>query len=137
MPTDSNRARARLLVWWVAWGGVLFGLVIIYLVLGRGPLPPNLAPEKSLTGLAGLIPLFLSIIIRWLVLPRYRDIRGAFVMFIVGLVLAEACGLMGLFVGGPYRDDLFILGVLGIAQFVPFFARQYLAPKAAGFFPNN
>jgi hypothetical protein len=137
MPFDQERDRARLLVWWTTWSAILAGLVLVYVVLGRGPLPPNLAPEKSLTGLVGLVPLFVSIIIRWLVLPRYRDIRGAFIMFIVGLVLAEACGFLGIFLGGPYRDDLFILGVLGLAQYVPFFARQYLNPKPIGFFPNQ
>ena len=137
MTPDSERARAQLIVWWVVWAAILGCLVLIYLVLGRRPLPPNLAAEKSLTGLAGLVPLFLSIIIRWLVLPRYRDIRGAFVMFVIGIALAEGCGFMGIFLGGPYRDDLFILGVLGIAQFVPFFARQYLEPKPSGFIPNN
>ena len=83
------------------------------------------------------MPLFLSIIIRWLVLPRYTEMPRAFVMFIAGLALAEGCGLLGLFLGGPYRDDLFLLGVLGLAQFVPFFAKAYLSPKPAGFIPDN
>jgi hypothetical protein len=137
MSSLQERVRSPLLVWWVLWGSILASLVIVYLLFGRGPLPPNTAPEKSLTGLAGLVPLFVSIIIRWLVLPRYRDIGGAFVMFVVGIALAELCGFLGVFLGGPYRDDLFILGLLGIAQYMPFFARQYLNPKPDGFFPNN
>jgi hypothetical protein len=84
-----------------------------------------------------LAPLFVSIIIRWLVLPRFSDLKLAFPMFIVGLALAEACGLLGIFLGGVYKDDLFLLGVLGIAQYVPFFAKSYLEPKPQGFIPNN
>lgn len=90
-----------------------------------------------MAGLTGLAPLFVSIIIRWLVLPRYHDLRRAFPMFIVGLALAEACGLLGVFLGGPYHDDLFVLGVLGMAQYMPFFAKGYLEPKPEGFTPNN
>jgi hypothetical protein len=137
MTPDAERARAQLLIWWVLWGSILAGLVLIYVFLGRSPLPPNLTAQQSLTGLVGLVPLFVSIIIRWLVLPRYSDIRRAFVMFVLGLALAEACGILGIFLGGPYREDLFILGVLGLAQFVPFFAKQYLQPKPGGFYPNN
>ena len=135
---DPERLRAQLLIWWIIWAAILSGLLMIYFFLGRGrPVPVNLPPEKSLTGLVGLLPLFVSIVIRWLVLPRYAEPGRAFVMFIIGLALAEACGLLGIFLGGPYRDELFILGVLGIVQFVPFFARQYLEPKAQGFIPNN
>jgi hypothetical protein len=118
------------------WGAILGGLVLIYLFLGRGPVKP--APAGDLLfNLAGMVPLFVSIVIRWLVLPRYTDLRRAFVLFIIGLALAEGCGILGIFLGGPYRDDLFLLGMLGIAQFVPFFAKKYLEPRPEGFIPNN
>jgi hypothetical protein len=134
--SDAQRDRAFLLIWWVIWAGILAGLVVIYLVLGRKPLPAT-TPAQSLTGLVGLVPLFVSIIIRWLVLPRFTDIRRAFPMFVAGLALADGCGFLGIFLGGVYKDDLFLLGVLGVVQYVPFFAKQYLEPKPQGFYPNN
>jgi hypothetical protein len=138
MTPEAQRARARLKMWWILWAAILAGPIVIYLAYVRGkPLPANLPPEKALTGLIGVVPLFVSIVIRWLVLPRFRTLAGAFPMFLAGLVLAEGCGLLGIFLGGPYRDDLFILGVLGIAQYVPLFARHLLEPRGAGFIPNN
>lgn len=138
MPTpDARRDRAFLKIWWIIWAMILCGLVAIYLALGRTPLPADVAEKQSLSGLVGLVPLFVSIVIRWLVLPRFNDVRRAFPMFIVGLALAEGCGILGIFLGGPYRDDLFVLGALGIAQFAPFFARKYLEPRPQGFIPNN
>jgi hypothetical protein len=134
---DAQRARAQLMIWWIVWGAVLCGLVAIYLLLGRAPAKAPVAGENPLTGLSGLAPLFVSIIIRWLVLPRFSDLKRAFPMFIAGLALAEACGLLGIFLGGVYKDDLFLLGVLGIIQYVPLFAKQYLQPKGSGFIPNN
>jgi hypothetical protein len=136
---DAARRRSALRAWWAVWAAILAALGALYLVLGRGPLPApdSLPPEKSLTGLIGVVPLFVSIVIRWLVLPRYREPKGAFVMFVAGLALAEACGILGIFLGGPYRDDLFLLGLLGIGQFVPFFARAYFDPKPVGYIPNN
>ncbi|MES1169033.1 MAG: hypothetical protein ABUL61_07655, partial [Oleiharenicola lentus] len=82
-------------------------------------------------------PLFVSIVIRWLVLPRATQAGAALVMFILGTAMAEACGILGLLLGGPYRDSLFVLGVMGVTSYVPLFARRLLEPKGSGFIPNN
>jgi hypothetical protein len=133
---DAARANSQLKIWWIVWTAILAGLVVIYLFLGRGPVKAAETGDM-LVNLLGLVPLFVSIVIRWLVLPRYDDLTRAFPVFIVGLALAESCGVLGIFIGGPFRDDLFVLGVLGVAQFVPLFARRLLEPKGSGFIPNN
>jgi tellurite resistance protein TehA-like permease len=125
-----------LLIWWIVWAVILVGLVMLYVFFGRGPVKP--APATDIfVNLVGLVPLFVSIVIRWLVLPRFDSLPRAFPIYIVGLALAEGCGVLGLFVGGPYRDDLFVLGVLGVAQYVPLFAKRLSEPKPVGFIPNN
>jgi hypothetical protein len=134
---DAQRIRAQLMVWWIIWAAILSGLLVIYFFLGRGPLPPVVPGANPLANLIGLVPLFVSIIIRWLVLPRSAGPVPAFGMFIAGMALAEACGLLGIFLGGPYRDDLFVLGVLGVTQYVPLYARKFFEPKGSGFIPNN
>ncbi len=137
MIPDRERIRPQVLVWWIIWAGILAGLVMIYYFLGRGPKPAS-APGQALSGLIGLGPLFLSVITRWLVLPRFRDPNRALPVFIAGLAMAEACGILGIFLGGPYRDDLFLLGVLGVLQFTPMFARRlFESPKPAEFFPRG
>ena len=126
------------MVWWIIWASVLIGLCLIYFLLGRGKLPPaGQQADQVLSGLVGLVPLFVSIVIRWLALPRCRDLPRALPLFILGLAFAEGCGILGIFLGGPYRDDLFLLGVLGIVQYVPIFAKGLLEPKPRGFIPNN
>lgn len=137
MTPDLQRARAQLKIWWIIWAALLAGLCVIWWNFGFLKLLGNEPHANPLVDLAGLVPLFVSIVIRWLVLPRGTEMARAFVMFIVGLALAEACGLLGIFLGGPYRDDLFLLGALGIAQYAPFFAKRYLEPKPQGFIPNN
>lgn len=135
---DNQQIKTRLMVWWVIWAAVLSGLVLIYLFLAQGkPLPASSAPSELPVNLAGIVPLFVSIILRWLVLPRMTDPAKAFILFIVGLSLAEACGILGTLLGGPYRDTLFLLGLLGLVQWVPFYARQLYNPKGSGFIPNN
>ena len=133
---DAERLRTRLLVFWIIWGSILAGLIMIYVLLGRGPVKPVVAAELPVN-LAGVVPLFISVVVRWLILPRGRDVKIVFPTFIAGLVLAEACGLMGIFLGGPYRDSLFVLGVLGVTSYVPLFVKRLLEPKGTGFIPNN
>lgn len=134
---DVERIKAKLVIWWIVWGSILSGLLVIYFALTKNkPLPPPVSAEL-LTNLMGFVPLFLSVVIRWLVIPRYSNPARGFVMFIVGLALAEGCGLLGIFLGGGYRDSLFLLGVLGVVQYVPFFAKRLYEPKVTGFIPNN
>jgi hypothetical protein len=135
---DAQQIKARLLIWWILWASPLAGLVLVYFFLVQGkPLPVNVPSREFLTGLIGVVPLFVSIVIRWLVLPRYQEEGRALVLFIIGIALAESCGLLGLFRGGPYRDVLFVLGVLGIIQYVPFYAKKLFDPQGSGFIPNN
>ena len=131
---EAARVQRTVLVMWVIWAAELAILPILYLAFGRGA--P--AAANSFVNLVGFVPLFVSIIIRWLALPRSGAQPGQLlVIFIVGVGLGEACGVLGILLGGPYRQDLFILGMLGIAQFVPLFARRALEPKLQGFIPNN
>ena len=134
---EADRARALIKIWWIIWAGVLCSLAAVYGAVMLLKLPGSPPHPNPLVDLAGLPPLFVSIVIRWLVLPRYDDVRRAFPLFVAGLALAEACGILGIFLGGPYRDDLFLLGLLGLAQFMPFFAKNYLEPRPRGFIPNN
>ena len=133
---DAERLRKRLLVFWIIWGSILAGLVMIYVLLGQGPVKPVVATDLAVN-LAGVVPLFISVVVRWLVLPRCRDVMMVLPIYIVGLALADACGLMGILLGGPYRESLFVLGVLGVTSYVPLFVKRLLEPKGSGFIPNN
>lgn len=133
---DAQRLKVRLMIFWLIWGSILAGLVVIYAFLGQGPVKPVVAADLPVN-LAGIVPLFVSIIIRWLLLPRFHDFSRVLPVYIIGLALAEACGLLGVVLGGPYRESLFVLGVLGVTSYVPLFAKRLLEPKSSGFIPNN
>ena len=135
---DDRQIKARLLIWWVMWASSFGFLLMLYLVLALGkPMPANAVTSELPRNLAGIVPLFISIILRWLVLPRYTQEGRALVVFVIGMALAETCGILGIFLGGPYRDSLWVLGVLGVAQDVPFYAKKLFDPKGSGFIPNN
>jgi hypothetical protein len=77
---------------------------------------------------AALAPLAISAIIRWLVLPRARSSQPALTLFIVGIAMAESACFMGLYVFPAHKHDLFLLSMLGIFQFIPYYARRYFPP---------
>ncbi len=134
----DQQIKARLLIWWAIWAWTLGFLLVLYFFLGFGkPLPANADTSELPRNLMAIVPLFISIVIRWLVLPRYTEERRALVLFIAGLALAETCGLLGLFLGGPYRDSLWVLGLLAVGQYMPFYAKKLFDPKGPGFIPNR
>ncbi len=133
----GTHAGPPLKVWWIIWAALIVSLSVIWWNFGFLKLLGNEPHANPLFDLVGFVPLFVSIVVRWLVLPRYTDPARAFVVFVIGLSLAETAGILGIFLGGPYRDDLFLLGVLGLMQFVPFYAKRLGEPKSSGFIPNN
>lgn len=135
--TSGEPIHPPLKVWWIVCGAFFGSLCVLWGASGF-LFPPAAGPDANpFRHLIGLVPLFLSVIVRWLVLPRYTEPEKAFPMFLAGLALAEGCGLLGLFTGGPYRDDLFLLAALGILQFMPLFVRRLGEQQAAGFRPDN
>jgi hypothetical protein len=128
----ENRApRPALLVWWVVWCGLLAGFLQAWYFVQ----PPALGAAGPVAGLAVAAVsagfLALSAAVRWLLLPRIARAPVAFVFFLAGLGLAEACGYLGIFLGGARREPLAVAGLLGLLQFLPRFARRFFAPPAA------
>jgi hypothetical protein len=115
MNTPPNKAPPPIILW-IIWFAITAGLTVIYFVLGHSP---GQLPAEGLKYLP-LGPLFISTVIRWFVLPRFSGAR-AFPVFIIGMALAEACGLLGIFIVPSMKEDYFILSLLGLAQFFPLF----------------
>lgn len=130
----ENRANnSPVLVWWIIWAAILAGLIMINFFLQ----PPaeisegNGAPASI--GYIGLAPLLLSFVLRWFVLPRQRHAGPALVVFIIGVAMAESCGILATFLGGKHGGTFFVLGVLGVLQWMPMFAQRfYPAPMVRG-----
>lgn len=119
-PTSQRPPAAPLLIWWIFWLGLTAGLVAqrVFLKLDTG------TPAAAL-GYIALAPLAVSAVIRFLVLPRMKIRAKAFPIFVVGMATAEACGLLGLVLGGEHRDTFVGIGLGMLLIYAPFFARNY------------
>ena len=119
---------ARSLLWWMLWAGMTAGLVAINYAMSR---LPDAGPAARSVGadIVALATLLTSCLARWWVLPRVRRVQSAFVLFLVGVALAGDCGLIGIF-GGAHRNELVVLSVAGMLQWMPLFARRFVPPAA-------
>lgn len=108
-------------IWWILWAAITGGLIAIYVALR--PTAPAGAPASL--RYVPLVPFAAAVLVRWFVLPRFREGARAFPLFIVGLALAEACGIIGLFLVPDLAPTYLVLGLAGLLLFAPFFAAKY------------
>jgi hypothetical protein len=131
-PNASARtvnASKILLVMWVVWAVQLAALVGCYLYVASDRAE---TPAPQLINLIGVGPFFLSVIIRWLAMPRVKDPMRLVVLFLVGCAMGELCGFLGIFFGGAHEQIMFVLGLFAVGQFLPIFARRQLGlPSSA------
>ena len=106
------------IVLWILWFAITSGLVMIYTMI-----PANGPGSKQLQFLP-ILPLAISGFIRWVLLPKATTIAGAMPIFIIGLAMAEGCGLLGIFLTPQLKQTYLVLALMGLMQFAPFWASR-------------
>lgn len=121
-----NETKSPLAAWWGIWACLLIGVFLINHFVGyqNGRIP---APTKSPLWMVGFVPVAVSAIIRWAVLPRMDSPMAALPVFVIGLAMAEMACFLGIFVFPAHQQELFAVSVAGLIQFIPFFAASYFS----------
>ncbi len=114
------------LILWVLWFSFMIGIVFINLFLGQDTASHHAVIPNEGAWFAAAIPIFISAILRWIVLPKVRDPQKLLTTMILGISTAEAVTFFGLFLFPAHRVELCILSALGIFQFIPTYARRQL-----------
>ena len=120
MTTHAKKNPPKVL-WWLIWFGRLAAMLVFYFVLQGMPSESEVAGVRFLP----VIPLILSSIVRWMLLPRISDGSRAFPIFIVGSALAEGSTILGVILVPSLRQEYLALGLVGLAQYIPTFASRY------------
>lgn len=120
-PSSDSNPKSPLLIWWVIWGAICMGLTVMYFVIR----PTGGSESSTDLQYIPLVPLALSAVVRWIILPQFKQRSKAFPLFIVGLAMAEGSGLMAMFLVPSLGTHYFALALLGLAQFIPLFAANY------------
>lgn len=105
-------------LWWWCWAGTFVVAVVLFLVAAPARQPAASDAKDAMRQLLPLLPLVLSVIVRWLALPFALNRRAGFVVFVVGLALAAASVVLAAL--GLGRSFL-PAGMLAVLQFVPLF----------------
>lgn len=122
MNPNASQPPPTKMVIWIIWFAITFGLVIIY-SFAAPPAPAGDQGSDPLQYLP-LVPLAISVFIRWALLPRQKTIAAALPVFIVGLAMAEGCGIIGMFIVPQLKQTYLVLALLGLFQFAPFWVNK-------------
>jgi hypothetical protein len=118
--TPLNTHTPPLRVWWLIWAAItaaFFVMIGIFETAGvRIDAPPALA-------FVALAPFTASVVVRFLILPRAEPAKK-FVLFIVGLALAESGGFLALILGSPWQTPLAAAAIVLIIVHIPAFIRR-------------
>lgn len=117
------------LVFWIIWFATLNGLVVLQFMVGGG-IPKGSDqgnPPLLVAMLAGGLALA-ALAVRFMWIPRIKQVPQKLPAMIVGLAFSESIGLSGMFLVGkefPATQQLLLLVAIGcIVIFAPVYAKQ-------------
>ena len=122
-------------VFWIIWFAIMNGLfIMLFLVAGGIPKGTNQGPPPTwIVGACGALVVF-AIAIRFLVIPKIKQLSQLLPAMIVGLALAEAVGIFAIFLLGKEfpetRMTLFLTSAFTVLIYAPSYASN-LAKGAA------
>lgn len=108
-------------VWWAVWGGITSAFFVSYGIFEV--VQPVSAIPLPLAAIA-FVPMAGSAVCRFLLLPRAATPQKAFVLFIVGLALAEAGGFIGVILGADRKAIYGAAAIVLMIAHVPAFVNR-------------
>jgi hypothetical protein len=116
-------------IFWIIWFAILSGLFVMQSFAGGGiPSGPDQGEAPALFQTLALAAAAASLFVRFVIIPKLKDLEKKLPAMIVGLALGEGIGIIGMF-AVPHQygaTRLFMLGI-SIACVVlsaPFYARS-------------
>lgn len=131
-PLQITGLAGKILLWFI-WVAILCGVISYQVFLGNEhrTLATFAFPDDSFALGALLLPLIISVGIRWFLIPFLRHPLLVLIPFILGIAIAESLSFYGLFLfAGQYNSIFFYASLLAVLQFCPYFIGGKHAPSA-------
>jgi len=112
MSQASHGPTPQPVVFWIIWFAILSGLFFMQMLVPRGA-DSSSGDGSLIFQVIGLGSAAASLIVRFAVIPKLKELQQKLPAMIIGLALAEGVGIIGIFVVS-HQDDatrLFLLGV--------------------------
>ena len=103
---------------WLCWVALFFATFSYRFILGTES--PEEEPLNIFLTIISFVLILSSLACRILVLPKAEE---PFVIFIIGIALAEAVALIGIFRMPYYKDFFMTLSLASIFAFLPYFIK--------------
>ncbi len=123
----QKTAAPKLAVFWIIWFAIMNGLFVMLFVAGGGiPKGSNVGtPPTWIVGVCAALAV-LAIAIRFLVIPRIKQLAQLLPAMVLGLAFAEAVGILAIFLLGKEfpetRMTLFLTSVFTVLIYAPSYA---------------
>ncbi|MEP2775626.1 MAG: hypothetical protein ABJQ29_03345 [Luteolibacter sp.] len=133
-PPENKQNAPKVIVFWIIWFAIFNGLFILqFFAAGGIPTGENVGDAPLVfVAVAGALA-FVSMLIRFIVIPKLDTTEKLLPAMIIGLAMAEAVGIIGMFVIGKEfpetRMALFVASVSAVAAFAPVYVHALLAKK--------
>jgi hypothetical protein len=119
---------------WIIWFATLNGLVMIQFFIGGGfPSGINENTPPALLRYLPAAPAFFALVIRFLIIPRIPTPPKRLPAMIIGIALAEATGILGIFLldksHGSTQLTFFTLSLLAILALAPVYLKNQPDPN--------
>lgn len=129
MQFNSTHTAPNKLTFWVIWFAIFSGIFIIQVFAAGGfPSGENEGQPPMVILLLSIGAVVISTAIRWLVIPKIKQVQPLLTAMIIGLALAEGCAILGMFVLGPEFPQskvlLFTIGAGAVFQYMPTYASR-------------
>ena len=133
-PSVNRQEAPKIIVFWLIWFAIFNGLFILqFFAAGGIPKGENVgdAPMALIAVAGGLA--FVAMLIRFFVIPKMDTMEKLLPAMLIGLALAEAVGIIGMFLVGKEfpetRLALFVASVSAVAAFAPIYVQALLNRK--------
>jgi hypothetical protein len=112
------------LILWIIWSAITIGLCMIYVFLGQGTAGAH-SKDLGIMRVIPMVPLALALLVRFLLIPKFKSLTKVLPLFIIGLSMAEGSGIIAIFLL-PHADavNYFTTAVIVLLMYDPLFANQ-------------
>ena len=131
VPMNADTPKPTAMVFWILWFALLNGIVIITFFIGGGfPEGENQGKPPALIIAMAAALVVISVAIRFLAIPKAKELEKLLPLMLVGMAFAEGIGIIGIIVVPKdfpeTRLALFVTSVSAMLAYAPFYVHAVL-----------
>lgn len=125
----NENFKAPPIIFWAIWGFMFTSIFIYQAFLGGGiPSGKDDGKPEQVFLIICICLIIVSSFIRWVLIPKQKDLAKLLPLMIIGLALGETVQFIQIFIIQKKFPEtqlqFFLLGIICVAQYIPFYAKN-------------